>query len=155
MPYSTILKWSLSFASGLIVLVEPTLPFVVICWFAILFDCFTSYRLSKRVKRHTGRSTGKFRSNKANKVFATMIKMFVLIVLADQIDNTILTMFDGLYLANYVAFIFCFVQVWSILENESSTNNAPWARAAQRIMVDKTERHFDIDLHEFKHKEDE
>lgn len=37
-----------------------------------------------------------------------------------------------------------------MLENESSCNDAKWAKIAQRIMVDKTERHFDIDLHELK-----
>jgi len=40
-----------------------------------------------------------------------------------------------------------------MLENESSCNDARWADVAQRIMVDKTERHFDIDLHELKHPE--
>ena len=68
--------------------------------------------------------------------------------------RSILVMFNGLYLANYVSLVFCFIQIWSILENESSMNDKPWAKIAQRIMVDKAERHFDIDLHELKEPED-
>jgi hypothetical protein len=55
-------------------------------------------------------------------------------------------------LTNIVAGAVCFWQVWSMLENESSCNNARWAKIAQRILVDKTERHFDIDLRELKEK---
>jgi hypothetical protein len=40
----------------------------------------------------------------------------------------------------------CFWQLWSILENESSCNDAKWAKVLQKILVDKTSRHFDIDL---------
>ena len=70
-------------------------------------------------------------------------------------DRQILTMFDGLKLANYVAAVFCFVQFWSILENESSQNDAKWAKVIQKIAIDKAGRHFDIDLNEiFSDKEE-
>ena len=42
----------------------------------------------------------------------------------------------------------CFWQLWSILENESSCNGSKWAKILQRVLVDKTSRHFDIDLSE-------
>lgn len=48
----------------------------------------------------------------------------------------------------------CFWQLWSILENESSCNGAKWAKVMQKILVDKTERHFDIDLSELDSKEE-
>lgn len=40
----------------------------------------------------------------------------------------------------------CFWQIWSILENESSCSDAKWAKIAQKILVDKTSRHLNIDL---------
>lgn len=45
-------------------------------------------------------------------------------------------------------------EIWSSLENESSCNGKKWAKLLQEIMVDKTERHFDIDLSKFKHVDD-
>lgn len=36
----------------------------------------------------------------------------------------------------------------SILENESTCNGAAWARVVQKIVADKTERHFNIKLKE-------
>ena len=150
--FSTFLKWVLTILSGLITLLEPTFPFILICLLAILLDAYSAFRLSKRVKLKTGKGSGKFRSNRASKILVTMIEMFAIVILAYLVDTKILVMFNGLYLANYVSFAFCFVQCWSILENESSQNDKPWAKTAQRIMVDKTERHFDIDLHEFKDK---
>jgi hypothetical protein len=46
-----------------------------------------------------------------------------------------------------------FWQVWSILENESSCRSEQDAKLwklLQRVMVDKTSRHFDVDLSELK-----
>ena len=92
---------------------------------------------------------GKFKSHDFGRVLLTLIKVFSLIVLVHLIDTYILPDIS-FRLANIVAGAICFWQVWSMLENESSCNNAKWAKIAQRIMVDKTERHFDIDLHELK-----
>lgn len=51
-----------------------------------------------------------------------------------------------MYLANIAAGAFCMVQVISILENESSCNDAKWGKVLQKILIDKTKRHLDIDL---------
>ena len=49
--------------------------------------------------------------------------------------------------------VICFEQAWSILENESScrpeTESRFW-KALQKIMVDKTARHFDVNLDDLK-----
>lgn len=89
--------------------------------------------------------------NYAGRVFVTLIKVYALTVLAFLIETYI---FEGLpvKLANIVAGAVCFRQVWSMLENESSCNDAKWAKIAQRILVDKTERHFEIDLSELKER---
>lgn len=131
---------------------EPTVPFILICTLAVLCDCYTAWALSRRVKnKYPGANDGKFKSNYAGRVFLTLLKVYALTVLAFLIENFI---FEGLpvKLANIVAGAVCFWQIWSMLENESSCNEAKWAKIAQRILVDKTERHFDIDLSELKKK---
>lgn len=133
-------------------LIEPTVPFILICTLAVLCDCYTAWALSRRVKKkYPGTNDGKFKSKYAGRVFLTLLKVYALTVLAFLIENFI---FEGLpvKLANIVAGAVCFWQIWSMLENESSCNEAKWAKIAQRILVDKTERHFDIDLSELKKK---
>ena len=79
--------------------------------------------------------------------------MYSVTVLAYLMETYI---FEGLpvKLTNVVAGAVCFWQFWSMLENESSCNDAKWAKIAQRILVDKTARHFDIDLDELKEKKE-
>lgn len=144
----------MSMLGASIAVLEPTIPFVLICTLAVLCDCYTAWALSRRVKkRFPGSNDGKFKSHYAGRVFATLIKVYALIVLAHLIDLYIFPDLS-LRLPNVVAGAVCFWQVWSMLENESSCNDAKWARIAQRVMVDKTERHFDIDLHELKYDDE-
>lgn len=145
-------KYIATILGAICAFLEPTVPFILICTFAILCDCYTAWSLSRRVKKtYPGANDGKFKSNYAGRVFITLLKVYSLIVLAYLIETYI---FEGLpvKLTNIVAGAVCFWQVWSMFENESSCNNARWAKIAQRILVDKTERHFDIDLHELKEK---
>lgn len=126
---------------------------VVVCTLAVIIDCISAIKLAKRVKK-TGKGTGKPTSAKGKKVLSTLLSIYTLIMLSYLIDMYVVTMFD-VYLENVVAGIFCFWNLWSILENESSANNARWAKVLQRILVDKAERHFDVDLTEFKEKKEE
>lgn len=135
---------------ALVALIKPTFPFIIICTLAIFFDCYTAWALSRRVKKKfPGANDGKFKSKYAGKVFLTLIKVFALIVLAHLVQVFV---FEELpmRLPNIVTAGVCFWQVWSMLENESSCNDARWAKVAQRVMVDKAERHFDIDLSDLK-----
>lgn len=146
-----IAKSMFTWFGALVALLQPTFPFVIVCTLAVLGDCYTAWALSRRVKKaHPGANDGKFKSNYAGRVFVTLIKIYALIVLTFLVDRYILAGFS-LALPNIVSGAVCFWQIWSMLENESSCNDAKWARIAQRIMVDKTERHFDIDLSELKH----
>ena len=81
--------------------------------------------------------------------------LFLCIVLAHHIDLTILAHLGGIHLSNYVAAIFCLTQIVSILENESSCNGSTWAKVLQKILADKTERHLNISLDEFRRIENE
>lgn len=146
-------KYIIGLIGAVCAFLEPTAPFILICTLAVLCDCYTAWALSRRVKnKYPGANDGKFKSNYAGRVFLTLLKVYTLTVLVFLIENFI---FEGLpvKLANIVAGAVCFWQIWSMLENESSCNNAKWAKIAQRILVDKTERHFDIDLSELKRKE--
>lgn len=145
-------KYIVGMIGAVCAFLEPTVPFILICTLAVLCDCYTAWALSRRVKnKYPGANDGKFKSNYAGRVFLTLLKVYALTVLAFLIENFI---FEGLpiKLANIVAGAVCFWQIWSMLENESSCNEAKWAKIAQRILVDKTERHFDIDLSELKKK---
>lgn len=77
----------------------------------------------------------------------TLLKAYALIIMAFLIQQHIT---NGLPidLTKVAAGAICFWQLWSILENESSCNGARWAKVMQKILVDKTSRHFDIDLSE-------
>ena len=138
-----------------VAMIRPTFPFILVCTLAVLADCYTAWALSRRVKkRFPGANDGKFKSNYAGRVFVTLIKVYSLTILVHLIDVMVFPEVS-LHLPQIVAGAVCFWQIWSMLENESSCNDAKWATIAQRIMVDKTERHFDIDLHELKEEHHE
>ena len=136
-------------------LLLPTLPFLLICTLAVLWDCYSAWALSQRVKKlHPDKADGKLKSNKMAKVIRTLLEVYALIVFAYLAEQII---FEELpvRLINVASGAVCFWQGWSVLENTSSCNDAKWARIAQKIMIDKTERHFDIDLSELKNISEE
>lgn len=138
---------------GAVAILQPTMPLIFVSTLAVFADCITAWSLARRVKKVHGANDGYFKSEHFGRVITTLIKVYAIIVLAFLIDQYVLD-FADLSLANIVAGAVCFWQIWSILENESSCNDARWAKIAQKIMVDKTERHFNIDLSELKSKED-
>ena len=146
-----------SLLGAVVAVLEPALPYIVICTLAVLYDCYTAWSLSRRVKRaHPERiRDGKFKSHNAGKAIVTLIKVYALIVLAYLMQVHIIGNALPIDLTKVAAGTVCFWQLWSILENESSCNGAKWAKVAQKVLVDKTERHFDIDLSEMEDKEDE
>ena len=127
-------------------LIEPTIPFAGICLFAILIDCLTAWRLGRRVKKLNPKAKTddyKFRSNYARRMFYTLCVVYSCTVLGWLID-TYMYPFAELYLANFISGGFCLVQLLSILENESSCNEAGWAKVLQKVLVNKAARHLDI-----------
>ena len=131
---------------GVVALLQPTIPFIILCTVMVLGDVYTAYSLSRRVKRkYPNSSDGKFKSIYFGRVFMTLIKIYVLIILAFMIETYI---FEGLQikLTNISAGAVCFWQLWSMLENESSCSDERWAKVLQKVLVDKTARHFDVDL---------
>ena len=135
-----------SVIGGVVALLHPTFPFILLCTIMVLGDVYTAWSLSRRVKRKFPNATdGKFKSIYFGRVFMTLIKIYVLIILASLIETYI---FEGMHikLTNIAAGAVCFWQLWSMLENESSCSDERWAKVLQKVLVDKTARHFDVDL---------
>lgn len=132
---------------GIIATLEPTIKFAFILFFAIVLDCLSAYDLSRRLKKqYPDRVVGKFQSHFALKMFKTFLQAYLVIVLLHLIDVELTGDLGYWSLSNIGAATFCGIQLWSILENISSSNGAGWAKVLQKIMIDKTKRHFDIDL---------
>lgn len=148
---SEILRWLFAALGAAVAVLEPALPYILICTLMILADCYTAWSLSRRAhKAHPDRVSKeglKFKSHHFGAVLVTLLKAWTLIVMAHLMQ---LYITDGMPidLTKVAAGAVCFWQLWSILENESSCNGAKWARVMQRILIDKTSRHFDIDLDE-------
>ncbi len=127
----------------------PTLPYILLCTAAVLGDCLSAWLLSRRVKNaypaEADRETGKFKSYHFGKTIWTLLCVYALLVFAYFLEMYVTESlpFDALKLS---AGAVIFWQGWSILENCSSCNGAKWAKILQQIMVDKTERHLDVDL---------
>ena len=79
---------------------------------------------------------------------STIPKRLSLILLAYLVEHWVFV-HVSIPLSYIVTGVICFEQAWSILENESSCRDEEDSRFwkwLQKIMVDKTSRHFDIDL---------
>ena len=148
-------KYLLAMITALIVFVEPTLNFLYAIVVVITIDCFSAYNLNRRIKKKfPNYATGKLESKKALKVIYTIGKVYGVILIIWFIEKNIIKdlSFD---VTKYVAALFCFIELISVLENESSCNNAWWARLLQKVLMDKTKRHFDIDIDIDKLKEEQ
>lgn len=130
---------------------HPTLALFFVCAFAVLLDCITAWRLNRRIRAKFTKDVadGKLKSEPMKKMFGDLCIVFGCIYLASKVDATVLPQLHGLYLANYIAAVFCAVEFISILENESSCNGAIWAKWMQLIVADKTNRHIIITPEQF------
>jgi hypothetical protein len=154
---SKLAKFIFAIPLGFLAKMLPLLPLILVGLSFIMVDVYTAWRLSVRLKRDGKRAgqkmaSGKFKSVNARRVIDTMIKMMLVILLAHMLEVHVLNMLDVLYLANWVTAVFCIVQALSILENISSEGDSKWARLLQGILINKAERHYDIDLSELKQK---
>lgn len=154
--FSEILRWIFAALGAVLAIIEPTYPYLLICTIMVLADCYTAWTLSKRARRlypdKVSPDGKKFKSHNFGKVIATLLKAYSLIIMAFLMQRYITDSLP-IDLAKVAAGAICFWQLWSILENESSCNGSKWAKVLQKILVDKTSRHFDIDLTDIQNKE--
>lgn len=141
---------------------EPVFPLIIVMILFVLYDAYTAYLLDKRVKKKypdkTKRHEAKFKSFYFGKVIRkTIPERIALIILAFLAEKYVFVHMDFLHLEYVVTGLCLFEQAWSCLENSSSCrddNNRLWSML-QKIMVSKVERHFDVNLDEFKNKEED
>lgn len=134
---------------------HPTFPLIIVAVIFIVYDAYTAYSLDKRVHKmypdKTTREKAKFTSFAFGKVVTqTIPKRLSLILLAYLVEHWVF-IHVTIPLSYIVTGVICFEQAWSILENEAScrdANESRFWRLLQQIMVDKTSRHFDVDLNE-------
>ncbi len=140
---------------ALVAFIEPTINFLTAIVFVVTLDCLSAYNLNRRIKkRYPNFVTGKVESKKAVKIVYTIGRIYGVVALLWFIEIYVLRE-PALEVTKYVTALFCFVQLISILENESSCNDAWWARLMQKILMDKTKRHFDIDFDVDKMKQEQ
>lgn len=157
-----LIKWANAMVGGIVGWIvgvfEPVFPLVVVAIVLILYDAWTAYQLDKRVHQRypskAKRNKAKFTSFAFGKVVKrTIPNRLALIVLAYMVERWVFAEYLHLPLSYIVTGVVCFEQAWSILENESSCREEHESRLwrmLQRIMIDKTERHFDISLDELR-----
>ena len=155
-------KFGAAMTGGAIALVTPIIPLLWVCFAFVLVDGLSAWQLNKRVITQAKTKgviipcdEGKFKTSKAYKMIVSMRDIAALLFLGHILDTQVFGFFEGLYIANYLAGVFCVLQAWSILENSSSANGSSWAKMLQKIMVDKTERHLSIDLSDLKDKKND
>lgn len=136
---------------GILAWLAPLAEIMYVVFASIVVDVITAYMLSRRVassSKYKGVAHGKIQSNRLKNLGRTMISIFMVILLSYAIDKYCFVMFD-LKLPYVVASAFCMIQLVSCLENISSCNDAKWAKLLQKILVDKTARHFDMMASDF------
>lgn len=142
---SKLCQYITSIAGGLLIAFETSIPFFIPCLIATVIDVWAAYCLARRVhKKHPDRADGKFKSEYKYRVMYTMIIALTAIILANYVDVHVFK--DTDIAVRSVVGAFLFYQIWSILENWSSENDNKIARALQRVMVNKAERHLNVPL---------
>ena len=136
---------------------KPAFLLTVVVVVIILYVAWTAFKLDKRVRTaypdKTQRKQAKFTSFAFGKVVKqTIPKRLMLIILAFLEEHWVF-IHVTIPLSYVVTGAICFEQFWSILENESSCRTESESRfwkLMQQIMVDKTERHLDVNLDKLK-----
>lgn len=140
----------------------PAFPLIVIATLFVLYDAWSAYELDKRVHirypERVKREQAKFVSYKFRSVIPTLIERFVIIILAYCVQRWI---FVDIYvpLSYMTAGVVCAEQLLSIAENKSSCRlpgdkHARLWNMLAKVLIDKTERHFEINLGAEAHKEE-
>lgn len=135
----------------------PTFPLILVAIAFILYDSWTAFELDKRVKARYPRkkkNPAKYVSYKAWDMVPTMIESLVIIVLTFAVQKWV---FVDVYVPlSYIATgVICGIQLLSIAENKCSCREpgdkgyVVW-KVLAKVLIDKTERHFDTDLSDLK-----
>ena len=149
---ASVIKTAVSVgAASVAAFVAPVLPYGWLCTAMVMADFVSAMMLARRLRKsESAPRVRRFSSRRFRSTLVTLAKVYTLLLLAHGVDVVIIGADAAVSLLRFAAALVCFWQFWSILENEASANSAPWARIAQRILIDKTSRHLNIDLSELK-----
>ncbi len=139
---------------------KPTFPLAVVAVIFIVYDAWTAFQLDRRVREKypekTKREKSKFTSFAFGKVVTSTIPKRLWLILLAFIAERWVFVHVHVPLSYIAAGAIVIEQGLSILENESSCREEADGRfwkMLQRILIDKTERHFDVTLDEYKKDE--
>lgn len=141
---------------------NPAFPLIIVAIAFILYDAWTAFQLDKRVKTmypdKTKRHEAKFYSFAFGKVIRKTIPERLIVILLAFLAEKYVFIHVTIPLSYVATGAILFEQAWSALENNSSCRSEEDSRfwkMLQRIMIDKTERHFDVNLDELKVTEEQ
>lgn len=137
---------------------KPAFPLIAVATLFVIYDAWSAYELDKRVHlcypERTKRKEIKFVSYKFRKVVRTLIERFIIIILAYCVERWVFV-HVSIPLSFMAAGVVCAEQALSIAENKASCRlpgdkHARLWKALAKVLIDKTERHFEIDLNPLK-----
>ncbi len=158
---NNFIEWIAGIAGGIlgwfIGIFTPAFPLIYIAIAFIVYDSWTAHELDKRVKKRypdRKKRPAAYVSYKAWGMVPTIIESVIIILLMWLLQTYV---FVDLYVPlSYIATgVICGIQLLSIAENKSSCRQPSdkcwnvWKIMA-KVLVDKTERHFDVDLKDLK-----
>jgi hypothetical protein len=138
----------------------PAFPLLVVAFLFVLYDAWSAFELDKRVHQRypekTTRHQAKFVSYKFRSVIPTLIERMVIIILAYCCERWVFVHVE-IPVSYIAAAVVCAEQALSIAENKSSCRlpgdkHARLWKMLASVLIDKTERHFDILMGEEAHK---
>lgn len=136
---------------------KPSFPLAIVAVIFIVYDAITARKLDGRVRNAYPDRVRKKESRFSSYLFGKVVRQTIperlmLIFLAFIVEHWVF-IHVTIPFSYCIAGVICIEQFVSILENESSCRNDRGGRIyrmLQRILVDKTERHFDVSLDELK-----
>lgn len=138
----------------------PAFPLLAVAFLFVLYDAWSAYELDKRVHQRypdkTKRHQAKFVSYKFRFIIPTLIERMVIIILAYCCERWVFV-HVSVPVSYIAAAVVCAEQALSIAENKASCRmpgdkHARLWKMLAKVLIDKTERHFDIELGEDAHK---
>lgn len=136
---------------------KPAFPLIIVAIVFIFCDAWAAYQLDRRVHKaypdKTKREKAYFTSFAFGKVIRTTIPRRLLVILLAFLVEKYVILSVHVPLSYIATGAICFEQAWSVFENWSSCQDDKESRLwrmLQRIMVDKTSRHFDVEMDEFR-----
>lgn len=128
----------------------PALPFTLVCTLMVFADVVSARRLARRLGRRqpTQRQRLKFSSAKFGRTLGKLLRIYALLLLTAMLQYVVTG--PEVNLLRIVTAAVCFWQGVSVLENESTACDRPWARILGKVLVDKTARHLGIEPDELR-----